>query len=285
MTGAAAPAVARHGRVLRCVVTDAARRSTLDFAAVREVTAALRDLGRGTPAPDVGAVLLVGEGANFCTGADVAGFATEGPRVSAGEERSGPGSRPSDTAPDLGDTVRALAGDLHDLVRAVVTAPVPVVAAVHGWAAGAGMSLVLAADLAVAGASTRLRPAYPAIGLTADGGLTWTLPRAVGAARARHLLLTDRVLSADDALALGLVAAVVPDDAVAAEARQLAERLADGPTAALGRVKRLLHEGAARDLDAQLDAEADAIAASAAGPEGREGVAAFLDRRAPRFHP
>jgi 2-(1,2-epoxy-1,2-dihydrophenyl)acetyl-CoA isomerase len=283
VTGAAAPAVARHGRVLRCVVTDAARRSTLDFAAVREVTAALRGLGRGTPAPDVGAVLLVGEGANFCTGADVAAFATEGPRASAGGERERGGSRPPDTAPDLGDTVRALAGDLHDLVRAVVAAPVPVVAAVHGWAAGAGMSLVLAADLAVAGTSTRLRPAYPAIGLTADGGLTWTLPRAVGPARARHILLTDRVLSAADALALGLVAAVVPDDAVVAEARQRAERLADGPTAALGRVKRLLHEGAARDLDAQLDAEADAIAASAAGPEGREGVAAFLDRRAPRF--
>ncbi len=285
MTGAGGPAAARHGRVLRCVVTDAARRSTLDFAAVREVTAALTDLGPGTPAPDVGAVLLVGEGTNFCTGADVAAFPTvaTGSRTPAGEEPSGPGSRPPDTAHDLGDAVRALAGDLHDLVRAVVEAPVPVVAAVHGWAAGAGMSLVLAADLAVAGTSTRLRPAYPAIGLPADGGLTWTLPRAVGAARARHILLTDRVLSADDALALGLVAAVVPDDAVAAEAQQLAERLAEGPTAALGRVKRLLREGADRGLDAQLDAEADAIAASAAGPEGREGVAAFQERRAPRF--
>jgi 2-(1,2-epoxy-1,2-dihydrophenyl)acetyl-CoA isomerase len=160
---------------------------------------------------------------------------------------------------------------------------VPVVAAVHGWAAGAGMSLVLAADVAVAGTSTRLRPAYPAIGLTPDGGMTWTLPRAVGAARARHLLLTDRVLYADEALELGLVATVVTDDAVADEARLLAERLAAGPVHALSRVKRLLRESPDRDLDAQLDAEAVSIARSAAGDEGREGVAAFVERRTPRF--
>jgi 2-(1,2-epoxy-1,2-dihydrophenyl)acetyl-CoA isomerase len=169
------------------------------------------------------------------------------------------------------------------MVRVLAEAPVPVVAAVHGWAAGAGMSVVLAADVAVAGTSTRLRPAYPAIGLTPDGGMTWTLPRAVGAARARHILLTDRVLSADEALDLGLVAVVVPDDEVAAQAQRLAERLADGPVGALGRTKRLLRESPERDLGTQLDAEAASIAESAAGAEGREGVAAFRDRRAPRF--
>jgi 2-(1,2-epoxy-1,2-dihydrophenyl)acetyl-CoA isomerase len=245
------------GRVLRCVLSTAARGASLDFDAAREVAAALRDIE-----PDVGAVLLVGEGPNFCTGGDVKAFAT---------------------ATDIGTTVRDLAGELHDLVRAFAEVPVPVVAAVHGWAAGAGMSLVLAADIAVAGTSTRLRPAYPAIGLTPDGGLTWTLPRAVGAIRARHILLTDRVLSADEALALGLVAAVVADDVVEAEARSLAEGLAEGPVGALGRMKRLLREGAVNDLDTQLDAEAAAIAESAAGDEGREGVAAFHARRAPRF--
>jgi 2-(1,2-epoxy-1,2-dihydrophenyl)acetyl-CoA isomerase len=251
-----------QGRVLRCVLSTAARGASLDFDAAREVTAALRDIGRGDVEPDVGAVLLVGEGPNFCTGGDVKAFAT---------------------ATDVRTTVRDLAGELHDLVRAFAEAPVPVVAAVHGWAAGAGMSLVLAADIAVAGTSTRLRPAYPAIGLTPDGGLTWTLPRAIGAIRARHILLTDRVLSADEALALGLVAAVVADDAVEAEARSLAEGLAEGPVGALGRMKRLLREGAVNDLDTQLDAEAAAIAESAAGDEGREGVAAFHARRAPRF--
>ena len=259
MTRVAGTSVTRQGRVLRCVISTAARGASLDFDAVREATAALRALE-----PDVGAVLLVGEGPNFCTGGDVKMFAEAGD--------------------DVGTTVARLAGELHELVRALVEAPVPVVAAVHGWAAGAGMSLALAADLAVAGSSTRLRPAYPAIGLTADGGLTWTLPRAVGAARARHILLTDQVLSADEALTLGLVTTVVQDEAVAAEAQRLAEQLADGPRAALGRIKRLLHEGAARDLDAQLDAEAAAITQSATGPKGREGVAAFHARRAPLFH-
>jgi 2-(1,2-epoxy-1,2-dihydrophenyl)acetyl-CoA isomerase len=257
--------VERDGRVLRCVLATAARAASLDFDAVREVTAALCALE-----PGVGAVLLVGEGPNFCTGADVGMLA-----AASGDRAADPH--------EAGSTVRALAEELHALVRALTDAPVPIVAAVHGWAAGAGMSLVLASDVAVAGSSTRLRPAYPAIGLTPDAGLTWTLPRAVGAARARHILLTDRVLSAAEALELGLVARVVADDAVADQARWIAEALADGPTHALGRTKRLLREGAARGLHAQLDAEAAAIGESAAGPEGREGVAAFVARRPPHF--
>ena len=274
----------RRGRVLRCVLSTAARGASLDFAAVRDVTAALADAGS-----EVGAVLVVGEGANFCTGGDVRAFAAaakgEGAsqRAPASEERIEPESRPSDEATDVGGTVRALAGELHALVRALHEVPVPVVAAVHGWAAGAGMSVVLAADVAVAGTSTRLRPGYPGIGFSPDGGMTWTLPRAVGAARARHILLTDRVLSAQEALDLGLVATVVADDAVVAEATALAERLAAGPAAALARTKRLLRESGSRDLGAQLDAEAAAIAESAAGAEGREGVAAFVERRPPRF--
>jgi len=253
-------AVARSGRVLRCVVTSP-RHGTLDFDAVREVTAALRALE-----PDVGAVLLAGEGPHFCVGADVAALAGTG--AGAADPRA---------------AVQSLACELHDLVRALAEVPVPVVAAVRGWAAGAGMSLALAADVAVAGVSTKLRPAYPAIGLSPDGGLTWTLPRAVGPARARHILLADQVLTADEALTLGLVALVVPDDDVAAAAEALARRLADGPVRALGRTKQLLAASADRDLGAQLDAEADAIAESVAD-EGREGVAAFRERRAPRFH-
>jgi 2-(1,2-epoxy-1,2-dihydrophenyl)acetyl-CoA isomerase len=245
--------VSRQGPVLRCVVTSPAR-GALDFDAVREVTAMLR-----APEPDVGAVLLAGDGPHFCVGADV-----------------------GELAASAGEAVQALAGDLHELVRALVEVPVPVVAAVRGWAAGAGMSLALAADIAIAGVSTRLRPAYPAIGLSPDGGLTWTLPRIVGAARARHILLTDRVIDADEALALGLVAAVVADDDVAGEAEALARRLAEGPVRALGRTKSLVR--ADRTLSDQLDAEAAAIAESVAD-EGREGIAAFRERRPPTFTP
>jgi 2-(1,2-epoxy-1,2-dihydrophenyl)acetyl-CoA isomerase len=248
--------VSRSGPLLRCVVTT--ERGPLDFDAVREVTAALC-----APEPDVGAVLLVGAGPHFCVGADVG-------ELAASAEGADPYT-----------AVQTLAGTLHELVRALVEVPVPVVAAVRGWAAGAGMSLALAADVAVAGHSTKLRPAYPAIGLSPDGGLTWALPRAVGAARARHILLTDRVITADEALTLGLVAVVVPDDDVVAEAEALARRLAEGPVRALGRTKSLVR--ADRTLAEQLDAEAAAIAESVADNEGREGVAAFRERRPPKF--
>lgn len=106
----------------------------------------------------------------------------------------------------------------------------------------------------------------------------------MGAARARYILLTNQVLDAGQALALGLVSTVVPDDQVAAEAERVAAQLAAGPTAALGRIKRLVRDGASADFAAHLDAEAEQIAASATGEEGREGVRAFRERRPARFH-
>ncbi len=251
--------VQRRGRVLRCVISAAERGSTLDHEGMLQALAAIRDPGPGT-----GAIVLAGAGANFCTGGDVGAFAAAGG--------------------DAGTAVEAMAGEFHVFARALAACPVPVIAAVHGWAAGAGMSIVCLSDIAVAGTSARFRPGYPGIGFSPDGGMSWTLPRLVGAARARHILLTDRVLDAAQALAVGLVAVVVPDDQLAAEAEQLAGRLASGPTAALGRIKRLIRDGESRDLDGSLDAEAIAIAASAAGAEGREGVRAFRERRPPRFH-
>lgn len=211
----------------------------------------------------VGAVLLVGTGPNFCTGGDVRGFAV---------------------ANDPGRHVREVADEFHGFQRAVLAAPVPVVAAVHGWAAGAGMSVALAADIAVVGTSTRLRPAYPALGFSPDGGMSWLLLQLAGLARARHILLTDEVIDAQQALDWGLVATVVADGEVLSAAEGLAQRLANGPTRALGQMKQLLGAAADRSLDAMLDAEAAAIAASANGAEGREGVSAFSELRAPQFH-
>jgi 2-(1,2-epoxy-1,2-dihydrophenyl)acetyl-CoA isomerase len=248
--------VERLGPVLRCVVATAERGCTLRFDAVLETTRALTDPG------DARAVLLVGTGPSFCTGGDVRAFSAGG---------------------DPAATVRELAVTLHQMLLALVRTPLPVVAAVQGWAAGAGMSLVCASDVPVAGDSTRLRPAYPAIGYSPDGGLTWTLPRIVGAGRARQILLGDLVLDAPAALAAGLVARVVPDAEVAATAEATARQLAAGPTAAYGRIKQLLRDSATAALEDQLEAEAAGIAASAAHQEGREGVAAFLDRRPPRF--
>jgi 2-(1,2-epoxy-1,2-dihydrophenyl)acetyl-CoA isomerase len=161
---------------------------------------------------------------------------------------------------------------------------VPSVAGVQGWAAGAGMSVVLATDIVVAGRSTKLRPAYPGIGFSPDGGMSWTLPRIVGHGRARQILLTDQVLEADALLDTGIAASVVEDAELAAEAERTAHRLAQGPTAALGRIKRLLADSWAADLRTQLDAEAAAISASASGAEGAEGLASFVGKRVPRFH-
>lgn len=250
-------AISHEGRVLRVRVSRG-RHGTLDDEALPPAVAALRELD---PA-QTGAVLLVGEGGSFCTGGDVRAFAG---------------------AEDRGTFVRSLADAFHTLVAALVEAPVPVVAAVSGWAAGAGFSIVLASDLAVAGRSTKVRPAYPGIGFSPDGGMTWTLPRIVGAARARHILLTDRVVDAEEALAMGIFAAVVDDVDVLAEAEETARRLAAGPTEALGRIKRLLAAAPDRTLAEHLPDEAAGISASASGREGAEGLAAFAEKRAPRF--
>jgi len=251
-------AVSQEGRVLRLRVARG-KHGTLDGDALPLIAEALNT---ADPA-EVGAALLVGEGASFCTGGDVRAFVD---------------------AADRGAYVAALAEAFHEMITAIVTCAVPVVAAVRGWAAGAGMSVVCAVDIAVAGRSTRLRPAYPGIGFSPDGGLSWTLPRVVGAGHARRILLTDEVLDAETAAALGVVAAVVDDADVLAEAERLAARLADGPTVAFGRIKALLAASAEATLSEQLAAEARAIGASADGSEGAEGLAAFAAKRPPRFH-
>ncbi|MBA3908049.1 MAG: enoyl-CoA hydratase/isomerase family protein [Pseudonocardiales bacterium] len=255
--GTTTAAVVRDGRVLRLRVARGPH-GTLDGAALPLLAAALRE---AHPA-GVGAALLVSEGTSFCTGGDVGAFAD---------------------AADRGAFVGALAEAFHGFVTAIVACPVPVVAAVPGWAAGAGMSIVCAVDLAVAGRSTRLRPAYPGIGFSPDGGMSWTLPRLVGAGRARRILLTDEVLDAETVLTLGIVATAVEDAEVGAEAERLAAQLAQGPTEALGRIKRLLAESPNATLSDQLAREAASIAASASGHEGAEGLAAFVEKRTPRF--
>jgi 2-(1,2-epoxy-1,2-dihydrophenyl)acetyl-CoA isomerase len=207
-------------------------------------------------------VLLASDGPGFCTGGNVHAFAA---------------------AEDRREFVHTMARELHEFVRALVEAPVPVVAGVHGWAAGAGMSIACAADIVVGGPGTRFRPAYPSIGFSPDGGMSWTLPRTIGAARARDLILTDGVLTGEEAYRAGLLSRLVPDADVRAEAERVAATLAQGPTSSLGRAKRLLWESAHHTLAEHLDAEADAIAACADSPAGREGVDAFTARREPRW--
>ncbi|KIQ08205.1 enoyl-CoA hydratase/isomerase family protein [Rhodococcus sp. MEB064] len=251
------PLVSLDDGVLSIRIATPAGGNVLDGNAMSEGAAALADLD-----DSVGAVLLVGAEANFCAGGNVRAF---------------------HSAPDRSAFVRSLAESFHDFVRALTAVPVPVIAGVPGWAAGAGMSLVCHVDIAIGGRSTRLRPAYPALGFTPDGGLTWALPRIVGIRRARDILLNDSVLGSDEAFRLGLLTRLVGDDVIASEAERLARSLAAGPTSVTRATKRLLLASDSATLSDQLDAETDSISAMASTPNGIEGVDAFVEKRRPSF--
>jgi 2-(1,2-epoxy-1,2-dihydrophenyl)acetyl-CoA isomerase len=207
-------------------------------------------------------VLLLANGPRFCVGGDVDAFAD---------------------AADPGAFVGRLAHDWHEVIRAVLACPVPVVAGVHGAVAGAGVGLMGACDLVLCARTTKIRPAYGAIGFSPDGGTSWALTRALGAQRALDLLLTNGVLTAAEAHDFGLVARLVEDQELTATAELAAAEIADGPVRAMVRTRALVRTAAVRTLEEQLDDEAQLIAESAADPEGREGVRAFVERRAPDF--
>jgi 2-(1,2-epoxy-1,2-dihydrophenyl)acetyl-CoA isomerase len=228
-----------------------------------EMATALAQAAQGLRGSDVGAVILSGAGKAFCVGGDLNYM-----REAGGE---------------VGDAVLRLATQFHAGLEALAALDAPVITAVRGAAAGGGMSLAIAGDIVLAADSARFTMAYTAIGFPPDGGSSWTLPRLVGLRRAAELMLLNERLDAARAHELGLVTRVVGDGELDSVAEDLARRLADGPTAAHGAVKRLLRESATRELSAQLGEEARTIAALAASPDGREGVAAFLDKRAPHF--
>ncbi|WP_072687525.1 enoyl-CoA hydratase/isomerase family protein [Rhodococcus marinonascens] len=243
--------------VLRVTIATAENGSSLDDEGLEQGTHALAAVG-----DRIGSVLLVGDGPNFCAGGNVHAFAS---------------------APVRSEYVAGVARVLHGFVRALDAVNLPVIAGVQGWAAGAGMSLVCLADVALGGPGTKMRPAYPSIGFTPDGGISWTLPRIVGDARAREILLTDSVLSGDEAVRLGILSRLVGDDVIQDEAFRLARILAAGPTAPYSRTKSLLRASRSRTLTEQLDAEAASIAAAADSPAGREGVNAFVEKRRADF--
>jgi 2-(1,2-epoxy-1,2-dihydrophenyl)acetyl-CoA isomerase len=247
----------RDGRLLTITLDRPEQANALDMTTAVQLREAVRLIDDG-----VGCVLLRAEGANFCVGGDVRAFAT---------------------APEPGRFLGELASVVHDAVLVLSSTAAPVVAAINGWAAGAGMSLAVCADVTLAARSARFRTAYSAIGLSPDCGLTWTLPRLIGRARATDLMLTNRAVGAVEAAGIGLIARVVADDSLLADAQALAAELASGPTAAFGRIKELLDSGDQSTLANQLDAEAASIAACADHPEGRAGVAAFTDGRQPVF--
>lgn len=172
---------------------------------------------------------------------------------------------------------------LHECVLLIRQTPLPVIAAVHGAASGAGCNLALACDLVIAGEGAKFNQAFIRIGLTPDCGGTFTLPRLVGEKIAAELLMTGDVVPAARAAQLGMINAVVPDAELMDAALQLAGRLASAPTAAIGRIKRLLEASATNDLAAQLELERSTQIESGQTNDFKEGVTAFLEKRSPKF--
>lgn len=174
-------------------------------------------------------------------------------------------------------------GLLNECILLIRQSPVPFIAAVNGAASGGGCNLALACDLVIAGESSRFNQAFIKIGLVPDCGGTFIVPRLVGWKRAAELMMTGDVTSAARALEMGMINAVVPDEELSSAAMAMAERLAQAPTAAIGRIKELLEASATNDYGSQLELERKAQIQSGQTKDFREGVAAFLEKRPPKF--
>jgi 2-(1,2-epoxy-1,2-dihydrophenyl)acetyl-CoA isomerase len=222
----------------------------------RELLAAFKQATRDDA---IRAVLLTGAGRGFCSGADLRGGSSER------------------------EFRRVLTTEYNPLISAIRDLPKPVVAAVNGVAAGAGMSLALACDLVYAAAEARFILAFVRIGLVPDSGVTRVLVQGLGRHRAAELAFTGEPLSAEEARDGGLANDVLPAEELLPHARRVAERLAAGPTRAIGYTKRLIESAAASDLAEALDAEAAYQELAGRTDDHREGVTAFAEKRDPTF--
>jgi 2-(1,2-epoxy-1,2-dihydrophenyl)acetyl-CoA isomerase len=256
--------VERRGAVLQITLNRPEVLNAVD----RETITALADAAAEAAEDRAArAVLLQGEGTHFCAGGDIGMF---GELI---------GLSPEARRRALYQTVDAL----HPLLVQLRHMPKPVVAAVQGAAAGFGLSLVLAADLAIAAEDAVFACGYIHLGTSPDGGMTALLPAIVGLKLASELTLLGERLDARRALALGLVNRIVAADQLSAEAEALVARLAAGPPTAYARTKALLQASLGDAFEAQLRREAENFAACAASEEFVEGVRAFLDKRPPNF--
>jgi 2-(1,2-epoxy-1,2-dihydrophenyl)acetyl-CoA isomerase len=235
--------------------------NALDLTMGLELRDVIHDLNdRG----EVRAVLLTGAGRAFCAGGDIKQMIEH------------QGKRPEEF---FDEPLRCI----HEAVLAIRQIPKPVIAAVNGYASGAGFNLALACDYRIAAASARFNQAFVRVGLVPDCGGTFTLPRLVGWAKAAELLMTGEMIEAEEALRLGLVNRVVPDERLWPEAQQIAARFAAGPTKAIGHIKALLNLSATATFEEQLDHERQAQVEAGQTADFLEGIRAFIEKRPPQF--
>lgn len=233
----------------------------MNVALVRELHSAIMRLHSDSR---VRAVLLSGEGNNFCAGGDVKAFAEKG-----------------DALPDY---IREATAWLQMVASALIRLRPPVIAAVRGYAAGGGgLGLVCAADLVIAGESAKFLAGATRVGMAPDAGSTVMLSQLVGLRRAMEIFLTNRELSAAEALEIGLITRVVPDAELEAASLALVRELAEGASRAQAATKRLVWDGLGAPVEARLSEEARTVAELAGTADAREGLAAVIERRDPVF--
>lgn len=257
MTSDSSLLVGREGQVATLRFNRPAALNAFDVPMARAFLAAANQLAtdRG-----VRAVVLSGAGKGFIAGGDLALLR----------------ANPVQAATDL-------IGPLHEALRILATLDAPLIAQVHGVAAGAGLSLMLQADFVLAAQGTRFNFAYANIGASCDLGASWALPRRVGLRRALEIALLGDTLDTASAEAMGLVNRVVPADQLEQEAMELAQKLAQGPTVAFGHLRRLMRAAFDRDLAGQLEAESAAFTACAATEDFKNGIDAFFARKPASF--
>lgn len=213
--------------------------------------------------PAIRCVVLTGAGRMFCAGGDISTMADAGDKVGA--------------------VVNQLAGTLHMAMSRFARMNKPLVNLINGPAAGAGYGLALCGDVVLAARSAKFSAAYGALGASPDGGLTWLLPRLVGLRKAQEIIISNRRVDAEEAEVIGLITRVVDDEALSEEGAKIAASLARSATGAIATSRALLLAAFDNGWEVQMELEARGIAANLAGPEGREGVAAFLAKRKPDF--
>ena len=246
-----------EARVARLTLNRPDRLNSFTIEMHEEVADALGQLG------DARVLVLTGAGRGFCAGQDLNDRA-----VAPGE------------SVDLGESVEKR---YNPLVRRLTSLPMPVIARVNGVAAGAGANIALACDIVIAAKSAKFIQSFANIGLIPDSGGTWALPRLLGQARALGLALTAEPLPAEKAAEWGLIWKAVDDEALDAEVDALAARFASAPTRGLAAIKRMIRESWGHSLDEELDLQRDAMRELGTSDDYREGVAAFMEKRTPRF--